>query len=222
MCTCTCTCTCDPGVPELSPPSPPPGERLLLSVEYPVASGEGGSTQGGTEGEVLLPSPSAPLSPSLSPAPSPLDTSAGALDKFRKFKSHMFHVKVSQFNTTTIKTSPQPPASSPPSPPPPPPGRGLGRAVPAPAGVPGSPDIPGQAGPAGGASQVLHLHLHLQLHLHLHLQLYLHLALHLHLHLHQVLVRPDVHRGVRAGPGAAPGPEVHRLPEEVPLQHSQV
>ena len=34
-----------------------------------------------------------PLSPSLSPAPSPLDVSQGVVDKYRMFKSHMFHVK---------------------------------------------------------------------------------------------------------------------------------
>ena len=34
-----------------------------------------------------------PLSPSLSPAPSPLDVSQGVLDKYRMFKSHMFHIK---------------------------------------------------------------------------------------------------------------------------------
>jgi len=56
-------------------------ERLLLSVEYPGSSGE--------ERE-LTP---VPLSPSLSPAPSPLDVSEGVLDKYRMFKSHMFHVK---------------------------------------------------------------------------------------------------------------------------------
>jgi len=56
-------------------------ERLLLSVEYPGSSGE--------ERE-LTP---VPLSPSLSPAPSPLDVSEGVLDKYRMFKSHMFHIK---------------------------------------------------------------------------------------------------------------------------------
>ena len=71
-------------------------ERLLLSVEYPgrfvpnprleyfdrlVSSGEERD---------LTP---VPLSPSLSPAPSPLDVSEGVVDKYRMFKSHMFHVK---------------------------------------------------------------------------------------------------------------------------------
>ena len=71
-------------------------ERLLLSVEYPgrfvpnprldclyrlVLSGEERD---------LTP---VPLSPSLSPAPSPLDVSEGVVDKYRMFKSHMFHVK---------------------------------------------------------------------------------------------------------------------------------
>ena len=71
-------------------------ERLLLSVEYPgrfvpnprldyfdrlVPSGEERD---------LTP---VPLSPSLSPAPSPLDSSEGVVDKYRMFKSHMFHVK---------------------------------------------------------------------------------------------------------------------------------
>ena len=71
-------------------------ERLLLSVEYPgrfvpnprldyfdrlVSSGEERD---------LTP---VPLSPSLSPAPSPLDSSEGVVGKYRMFKSHMFHVK---------------------------------------------------------------------------------------------------------------------------------
>lgn len=55
-------------------------ERLLLSVEYP----------GSGEERELTP---VPLSPSLSPAPSPLDVSQGVLDKYRMFKSHMFHIK---------------------------------------------------------------------------------------------------------------------------------
>merc|ERR1719278_2429312 len=55
-------------------------ERLLLSVECP----------GSGEERELTP---VPLSPSLSPAPSPLDVSEGVLDKYRMFKSHMFHIK---------------------------------------------------------------------------------------------------------------------------------
>lgn len=75
-------------------------ERLLLSLEYPGRSAFliFNTTMGffgifcissGEERE-LTP---VPLSPSLSPAPSPLDVSQGVLDKYRMFKSHMFHIK---------------------------------------------------------------------------------------------------------------------------------